>query len=106
MVVPAAKIRSREGNIVVKGSGEATLTEDGVTTGDGTYRPTVVADEGIATKLGIPLAYVRRLRSERSDIYDANVTPGWPVAHSCAAGSASRRPSRTSVRSCCAAQGR
>lgn len=72
MVVPASKIRSRGGNIVVKGS-EAVLTADGVTTADGTYTPTVVGDEGIAAKLGIPLSYIRRLRNERPDIYDNNV---------------------------------
>jgi hypothetical protein len=72
MVVPASKIRSREGNLVVKGA-EAVITEDGVTTTDGIYRPTAVADEGIASKLNIPLTYVRRLRLERPDIYDANV---------------------------------
>jgi hypothetical protein len=72
MVVPASKIRMRDGNLVVKGS-EAVITEDGVTTTDGVYRPTVVADEGIAAKLNIPLTYVRRLRIERPDIYDANV---------------------------------
>lgn len=75
MVVPAAKIRSEEGLIVVKGA-EAVIDADGVTQADGVYRPTVVFDEGIADKLGIPLAYVRRLRESRPDVLDANVN-GW-----------------------------
>lgn len=75
IVAPAASIRSVEGDIVVKGT-EAVLTEDGVTTTDGTYRPTRVFDEGVADKLKVPLAYVRRLRTERPDLYDANVN-GW-----------------------------
>ena len=47
-----------------------------MTSSAGTYRPTVVADEGIADKLGISLAYLRRLRASRPDLWDANVN-GW-----------------------------
>jgi hypothetical protein len=39
-------------------------------------RPTAVMDEGLADKMGVPLAYVRRLRAERPDLLDANVN-GW-----------------------------
>ena len=39
-------------------------------------RPTVVADEGLADKLGISLAYLRRLRASCPDLWDANVN-GW-----------------------------
>jgi hypothetical protein len=52
------------------------LAADGVTSAAGTYRPTAVADEGIADKLGISLAYLRRLRASRPDLWDANVN-GW-----------------------------
>lgn len=75
VVAPASKFVSRDGVIHVEGT-EAVLTEEGVTTADGKYLPTVVFDEGVADKLGIPLAYVRRLRNERPDLYDANVN-GW-----------------------------
>jgi hypothetical protein len=75
VVAPAANLSSRGGMLVVKGA-EAQLDEDGVTDVDGVYRPTGVFDEGVAEKLGIPLAYVRRMRSERPDLYDANVN-GW-----------------------------
>jgi hypothetical protein len=55
---------------------EQQLDEDGVTSVDGVYRPTDVADEGLANKLGIPSAYLKRLRGVRPDLYDANVN-GW-----------------------------
>lgn len=71
-VAPANTLRSKNGLLTVKGAG-VELTEEGVTTKDGTFRPTAVFDEGISDKLGIPLKYVRTLRNERPDLYDANV---------------------------------
>lgn len=75
IVVPASKLRSENGVLVVEGA-DAQLTDDGVTATDGRYRPTDICDEGVSEKLGIPLAYVRRMRTERPDLYDANVN-GW-----------------------------
>jgi hypothetical protein len=75
VVAPASKFVSRDGVIEIEGT-EAILTDDGVTTADGRYVPTTVFDEGVSDKLGIPLPYVRRLRAERPDLYDANVN-GW-----------------------------
>jgi hypothetical protein len=72
VVVPATKIRSQGGMWVIDDI-DAELGPDGVTTRPGTFRPTEVADEGIADKLGIPLAYVRKMRATRPDLYDANV---------------------------------
>lgn len=72
MVAPASKIKAVDGNLVVAGTNPI-LTDDGVTVADGTYRPTEVADEGIASKLEVPLGYVRRMRAERPDLWDANV---------------------------------
>ena len=46
---------------------------DGVTMTTGTYTPTDVCDQGIADKLGIPAAYLRRLREHKPGLYDANV---------------------------------
>jgi hypothetical protein len=42
----------------------------------GTYTPTEVCEEGLAGKLGIPAAYLWRLRDEHPALYDANVN-GW-----------------------------
>ena len=40
------------------------------------YRPTAIAEGHLADKLGIPIAYLRTLREQRLDLYDANVN-GW-----------------------------
>jgi hypothetical protein len=75
VVAPATAVHADAGRLVITGA-EAVLTDDGVTAADGIYLPTVVCDEGIADKLAIPLAYLRRLRTERIDLYDGNVN-GW-----------------------------
>lgn len=75
VVAPATALRAVEGNLVLAGT-EPILTPDGVSTGDGTYRPTAVADEGLASRLGIPVGYLKSMRSTRPDLYDANVN-GW-----------------------------
>jgi len=72
IVVNATAIRSDNATLTVTGA-EQQIDLDGVTAVDGRYVPTRVADEGIASKLNIPLAYLRRLRDERPDLYDANV---------------------------------
>ena len=75
VVAPAAAIHAHEGNLVISGTVQQ-MTTDGVTSAAGIYRPTKVADEGISAKLGINLAYLRRLREQRPDLWDANVN-GW-----------------------------
>lgn len=75
VVAPAAALRSVDGALVIRGT-EPVLTEDGVTTGDGTYVPTAVCDEGLADKLAVPVGYLKRLRADRPDLYDSNVN-GW-----------------------------
>ncbi|MFD3381353.1 MULTISPECIES: DUF932 domain-containing protein [unclassified Streptomyces] len=75
MVAPASAITSVGGNLAVTGV-DPVLTPSGVTSADGAYRPTAVADEGIADKLKIPTAYLRRMRAEAVDLYDLNVN-GW-----------------------------
>jgi hypothetical protein len=75
VVAPAAALRSVDGVLRIRGS-EAILSEDGVTTTDGDYVPTAVFDEGLSDKLGVPVAYLKRLREDRPDLYDANVN-GW-----------------------------
>jgi len=75
VIAPAAAIHAHDGNLVVASTVQQ-LTDSGVTSAAGVYRPTAVADEGLAAKLGIALPYLRRLRSERADLWDANVN-GW-----------------------------
>ena len=75
VVAPASAIRARGGQLVIDGA-DPVLGPDGVTMTAGTYIPTEVCDQGLADKLGIPAAYLRRIREQRSDLYDANVN-GW-----------------------------
>jgi hypothetical protein len=75
VVTPARTLRFDNGVLHVSGA-EPLVDENGVTTVDGPYRPTAAFDEGAAEKLKIPLPYLRRLRTERPDLYDAN-TNGW-----------------------------
>lgn len=71
-VLPATAIRSVAGEIVVE-SDDAHIDEHGVWPLAGRYVPTTLVDEHIAEKLNVPLAYLRRLRAERVDLYDATV---------------------------------
>lgn len=75
VVAPATALFSEDARLRITGT-EPVITEAGVTQADGYYTPTAVADEGIANKLGVPVAYLKRLRTERPDLYDANVN-GW-----------------------------
>lgn len=75
VVAPASQIRAENADLIVRGATQE-ITLDGVTATDGRFTPTGVADEGIAHRLGIPTAYLRRMRTERPDLYDANVN-GW-----------------------------
>lgn len=75
IVAPAAAIRADGARLAVAGT-DPVVSEDGVTMTAGTYTPTDVCDGGLADKLGIPPAYLRRLRSQRPGLYDANVN-GW-----------------------------
>ena len=40
------------------------------------FRPTEIADAHLAERIGMPVSYIRKLRKERPDLYDANVN-GW-----------------------------
>jgi len=75
VVAPASAVRA-EGGLIVLDQTTPVLTGDGVTMTAGAYRPTEVCDGGIADKLGIPAAYLRRMRTSRPGLFDANVN-GW-----------------------------
>lgn len=76
LVVPAARLRSEHGVLAVEALEFAELTETGVSPGRRFFEPNTVALEGLAEKLGIPTAYLRRLHAQRKDLFDANVN-GW-----------------------------
>jgi hypothetical protein len=71
VVAPAQKLRFRDGRLVLSGM-DPVFDASGVTDVNGIYLPTAVFDEGVSSKLGIPLAYVRFMRHERPDLYDQN----------------------------------
>jgi len=75
IVAPAAAIRAAGGRLVIDESAPV-LRPDGVTMTSGAYTPTDVCDQGVADKLGIPAAYLRRLREHKPGLYDVNVN-GW-----------------------------
>ena len=60
VVVPGKSLTFMNGLAVVNGV-EPILSQSGVTEVNGRYRPTLVGQEGLATKLDIPLSYMRRL---------------------------------------------
>ena len=68
-------MRAQDARLVVDGT-EPVLGPDGVTSTAGSYAPTDICDQGIAGKLGIPSAYLRKMREQKPDLYDANVN-GW-----------------------------
>lgn len=80
VIVPSTGLRSRNGSIEIRGmrpiAVDPVITDDGVTSHldpDGRYRPTGAANATIADKLGIDRRYLRRLHTERPDLYDANI---------------------------------
>jgi hypothetical protein len=79
-VVAAASALRAAGARLVIGHSEPQLSADGVTMTAGAYTPTEVCDDGLADKLNIPAAYLRRLRIDHPSLYDANVN-GWLAAH-------------------------
>lgn len=73
VVAPATDLRAAGGNLLIRGAGEAVLSTEGVSRPDALLRPTPTAEAGIADKLDIPLAYLRRCRREQVELFDANV---------------------------------
>ena len=67
-VTPLANVTSHDGVISVKGT---SVFDEGQK-----FQPTAIADGHLASKLGIPPSYLKTLRAERADLYDANVN-GW-----------------------------
>lgn len=76
LVRGAGAIHAEGGQLVIDNAGEPLITPEGVTSTPGRYTPTSVCDEGLSTKLGIHRAYLRRLRTEHTALYDDNIN-GW-----------------------------
>lgn len=71
-VVPSTKMRMHLGVLHLTGT-DPVINDDGVTLADGQFWPTSIFDEGVAAKLNIPVGFLRRMRAERIDLYDAVV---------------------------------
>jgi hypothetical protein len=71
-VAPLSSVVSNNGVFTVKGT---SVFEEG-----SKFLPTEIADAHLASKLGIPPTYLKTLRNNRVDIYDANVN-GWTQGH-------------------------
>lgn len=73
-VVLAGRQLTFSGGLAVVQGVSPVLSEDGVTEVNGSYRPTLVGQEGLATKLDIPVGYLRRtLAQEHAELADANL---------------------------------
>lgn len=72
IVASATKLSMIDGILHIEDA-HTEITMDGVTSATATYRPTAIFDEGVANKLGIPVKYLRRMRSDNLPLYDANV---------------------------------
>lgn len=72
VVAPAEAVRFEQGNLVLAGHGEPELSAEGVTPTDRVLRPTEDCDEQTAKRLGIPTAYMRRMRNEAPELLDGN----------------------------------
>ena len=75
VIAGAGAIRLVGGRLLLEGT-EPELGPDGVTMTAGRYAVNEVANAGLADKLGIPAAYLRRLHADHPDLYDQNVN-GW-----------------------------
>ena len=75
VVAPASAIKASDGRLVITGAAPV-IDTDGVTDPNGIYTPTTVCDEGLASKLDVPVGYLKRLRAGRVDLWDTNVN-GW-----------------------------
>lgn len=79
VVAPASTIRAELGALTITGI-DPILDHDGVTDLNGSsYQPTRIAEDGLADRLSIPGAYLRRCREELTHLWDDNIN-GW-LAH-------------------------
>jgi hypothetical protein len=75
VIAGSGAIRAVDAHLVLDGT-EPQLGPDGVSMTAGSYAVNEVATQGLADKLAIPAAYLRRLEVEHPALFDANVN-GW-----------------------------
>lgn len=69
VVAGAVNVRFERGRLIVAGTA-AEITEDGVTSTEGAYVPTPAFIQTQADKLSVPAPFLRRLHTDRPDLYD------------------------------------
>ena len=72
VVVPSTHLRYRSGDLIVR-QGATLLREDGVSTVDAGLAPTDQFESHLATRLEIPIQYLRKMRESDVDLLDINV---------------------------------
>lgn len=72
VIAGSGAIRAADGLLVLDGT-QPQLGPDGVTMTAGTYTMNDIALTGIADKLGIPIAYLRRMAADNVDLFDVNI---------------------------------
>lgn len=75
IVAPVQSIHAEGGRLIIDGA-DHEITPDGVTRKAAEFHLTDVCESGVAEKLGIPVAYLRKTRVEAPELWDANVN-GW-----------------------------
>lgn len=83
-IVASANAIRVEGGVLIVSGADKEITLDGVTDVDGRYTINTVATEGLSSKLGIPVGYLRDMQAVNVDLFDQNIN-GW-LAHSRHAG--------------------
>ena len=71
VIAPAQLLRMEGTNLVM--DGEPVLTGDGVSTPQLQHTTWESFDDGVSGKLGIPRAYLRRMKQEQPELYAANI---------------------------------
>jgi len=82
VVAHSDSLRFEGGNLIVSGA-EAIITDEGVTPVEVCLTPTDIFDDGLASRLDIPVRYIRKMRAAADSAYllDANVNH-WLAASS------------------------
>lgn len=76
VVLPATALSCYDGRLIIREDAPVAMDAEGVTLTAGTYRPTEGFLGDLAQRLDIPVRYLRRMHTERPDLFDANVN-GW-----------------------------
>lgn len=72
IVAPASSIRMENGNLSISGL-EPVITDDGVTSIDGSYWTASRVDHNLKTIFDVPTPYIRKMRAQAVELLDVNI---------------------------------